>query len=123
MSKPLAVSVSPKACARLAPSSSLTRLLLDLTVWRALVVVDPVRRFLAYQVLLGRSVATIASDFWRLLLWTVGWLAAPPRSRALRALSGDAFTARRWHLLLGATRCQAQQCRLFRHFITWKRQI
>ena len=112
MSKPLSFtgSLSPKACSRLASPS--TRLLLDLSLWHALAVAGerfsaPLRQFLAYQLLLGRSVATVVSDLQRLLLWAVGWLAAPPRSRTLLSVGGDLLTVRRYHFTLGEEPCRA----------------
>jgi hypothetical protein len=80
------------------PRFSAAKLLIDISFVRILLVfLSPFRSFLAWQILAGKSVLSVASIIERSLLNAVGWLHAPPKSRAIRAL----IDVRRWHLFAG----------------------
>lgn len=81
---------------------SVTKLLLDISILRILfLLVTPFKRFLAWQFSCGRSVWNAAAVFERSLLQAVGWLSAPPKSKALRHLLSSSLDIRRWHLVAG----------------------
>ena len=64
--------------------------------------VEPLRRLVRYNLLLGRSVQLILLDVLQKLAGTLGWIASPPRSRMLRGGPGGVLTLRRWHYAAGA---------------------
>ena len=84
---------------------NVAQLLLDVSVVRAVgELVGPLRRLVALNLLLGRSLWTLVSDLLYKLTDAVGWLSAPPRNPLLRSLGQGLFSVRRWHYTLGAAR-------------------
>lgn len=78
------------------------RLLLDVAIWRGLLVLgEPVRRVLGLIFFLLRSCWTLLGDSKRVLWQALGWLSAPPRTPALRNLGYNLVATRRWHYALG----------------------
>ena len=84
------------------PRLSVTKLLMDVTFVRILLtLISPVRSFVAWQLLCGRNIVSLAVTAERALLRTAGWLSAPPKTRFLRHLSFSLRDVRRWHLAAG----------------------
>ena len=82
---------------------NVAQLLLDVSLVKALgELVGPVRRLVALNLLLGRSLWTLISDLLYKLTDVVGWLSAPPRNPLLRSVGQGVFSVRRWHYTLGA---------------------
>lgn len=82
---------------------NVAQLLLDVSVVRAVgELVGPLRRLVALNVLLGRSLWTLVQDLCRALWGALGWAWAPPRDPVLRSLGQRVFVVRRWHYGLGA---------------------
>ena len=102
-------SLTPLARRRATPQpcreDRLTRLLLDITVWRLLSVAgSPFKRIIAWYLFTGRSLWMLVVDVQRWLWRAAGWLSAPPRSRSLHSFGRPAFDFRRWHYGLGEHR-------------------
>ncbi|BDA48233.1 Triacylglycerol lipase SDP1 [Coccomyxa sp. Obi] len=88
---------------RVAPckQANLAQLLLDLTLIRVLGVLgQPLRRLIALQLLLGKSVWTLLTDVLYRFSDGIGWLSAPPRDPLLRSVGRGIISVRRWHYTL-----------------------
>ena len=89
---------------RVAPckQANLAQLLLDVTLIRVLGVLgQPLRRLIALQLLLGKSVWTLLTDVLFRFSDGIGWLSAPPRDPFLRSVGRGIISVRRWHYTLG----------------------
>lgn len=79
----------------LQPAFSATKLLIDISLARILLVLlSPFRNSLAWFLKIYFVVS-------RGVLRTTGWLSAPPKTRALRHLAISLIDVRRWHLFAG----------------------
>lgn len=83
-------------------SFSTMKVLIDIGFLKILLVLlSPFRSFLAWQLFCGRSIWQLVSFVQRSLLTTIGWLAAPAKSRALPHFLTSVVDVRRWHLVAG----------------------
>lgn len=84
-------------------SFSTMKVLIDIGFLKILLVLlSPFRSFLAWQLFCGRSIWQLVSFVQRSLLTTIGWLAAPSKSRALPHFLTSVVDVRRWHLAAAA---------------------
>jgi hypothetical protein len=98
---------------RVAPckQGNLSQFLLDLTVFRALTAFGlPLRRLIAFYLLLGKSVWTLLADVLFKFADGIGWLSAPPRDPLLRSLGRGIISIRRWHYTLGEFSFLSRHC-------------
>ena len=83
-------------------SFSMMKVLIDIGFLKILLVLlSPFRSFLAWQLLCGKTIWQLASFVQRSLLASIGWLAAPSKSRALPHFLTSVLNVRRWHLVAG----------------------
>lgn len=102
--KALALGFTPHRANRVAPckQANLAQLLLDLTLVRLLGALgQPLRRAIAWQLILGKSLWTLLADIVYRFSDGIGWLSAPPRDPLLRSVGRGIISVRRWHYTLG----------------------
>jgi hypothetical protein len=77
-------------------------LLLHPKLWRFLLFAgQPVRAAIAANVLLGRSLKSLAYEIWHRLIQFVGWASGRLDHPRLRRFEHSWFPVKRWHAMLG----------------------
>lgn len=98
------VVTSSGACRHVAKQSlqdRFTRLIVELTLWRALSFLgQPFRSAVAAYLFISKSLWAFGSEFRRLSWRLIGWLAAPPQVPALRQLTAKYFQVKRWQVTI-----------------------
>lgn len=93
--------VTPASKAPKAHSRNL-RLLLDYVLWKLILSLGaPFQRFIFFNLYFCRSCWTLVAEVQRWLLWTIGWLSAPPSLPWLKHLGRGFLQTRRWHFGAG----------------------
>lgn len=108
-----ALGFTPHPANRVAPckQANLAQLLLDLTAVRVLGALgQPLRRAIAFQLLVGKSLWTLLADILFRFSDGIGWLSAPPRDPVLRGVGRGIISVRRWHYTLGEPSCLDSLC-------------